>query len=114
MSRLLVMPRRDVRTGFEESPLRLEGARLLLATGTAGSGKRIVGNPLVDERSYVHIDLDNPHAHRRFLGDGLEKLREELEVNLEPGQDTVITWTPNRSGSQPIVRLMLSYGFDWV
>lgn len=114
MSRLLAMPRRDVRTGFGEIPLRLEGARLLLVTGTGGSGKRIVGNLLVDERSYVHIDLDNPYANRRFLGGGLEQLRAELEANLEPGQDTVITWTPNRSGSQPFVRLMLSFGFDWV
>ena len=115
MSRLLVLPRRDaVRKGLDASPLRLQGARLLLVTGTAGSGKRIVGNLLVDERSYVHIDLDNPHANRRFLGGGLEQLREELEANLEPGQDTVITWTPGRSGSQPFVRLMLSYGFDWV
>ena len=65
-------------------------------TGTAGSGKRIVGNLLVDERAYVHIDLDNPHANQRFLGHGIEGLRAELEANLEPGQDTVVTWTPSR------------------
>ena len=119
MSRLLVMPRRDgSRTSLEASPLRLQGARLLLVTGTAGSGKRIVGNMLVDDRSYVHIDLDNPHANRRFLGHGIEGLRAELEANLEPGQDTVVTWTPpkasQRNGGLPFVRLMQSYGFDWV
>jgi hypothetical protein len=119
MSRLLVMPRRDgTRTSLEASPLRLQGARLLLVTGTAGSGKRIVGNMLVDDRSYVHIDLDNPHANRRFLGQGIEGLRAELEANLEPGQDTVVTWTPpkasQRNGGLPFVRLMQSYGFDWV
>ena len=95
MSRLLVMPRRDrSRSSLEASPLRLEGARLLLVTGTAGSGKRIIGNLLVDEHDYVHIDLDNPHANRRFLGNGIEGLRAELEANLEPGQDTVVSWTP--------------------
>jgi hypothetical protein len=94
--------------------LRLEGARLLLVTGTAGSGKRIVGNLLVDEHRYVHIDLDNPHANRRFLGHGLEGLRAELDVNLEPGQDTVVTWTPSPNEALPFVRLMLAYGFDWV
>ena len=95
-----------------------QGARLLLVTGTAGSGKRIVGNLLVDDRSYVHIDLDNPHANRRFLGHGIEGLRAELEANLEPGQDTVVTWTPpktsQRNGALPFVRLMQAYGFDWV
>ena len=119
MNRLLVMPRRDgSRTSLEASPLRLQGARLLLVTGTAGSGKRIVGNMLVDDRNYVHIDLDNPHANRRFLGHGIEGLRTELEANLEPGQDTVVTWTPpkasQRNGGLPFVRLMQSYGFDWV
>jgi hypothetical protein len=115
MSRVLVFPRRDgSRTSFEASPLQLQGARLLLVTGTAGSGKRIVGNLLVDERSYVHIDLDNPHANQRFLGHGIEGLRAELEANLEPGQDTVITWTPQRNGSLPFAQAMLAYGFDWV
>jgi hypothetical protein len=120
MSRLLVMPRRDTsRTTLDASPLHLQGARLVLVTGTAGSGKRIIGNVLVDDRSYVHIDLDNPHANRRFLGKGIEGLREELEANLEPGQDTVITWTPpqksaQRNGALAFVRLMQSYGFDWV
>ena len=115
MSRLLVMPRRDgSRTSLEAAPLRLQGARLLLVTGTGGSGKRIVGNLLVDEHSYVHIDLDNPHANQRFLGNGVDGLRAELEANLEPGQDTVVTWTPSRNGALPFVRLMQECGFDWV
>src|SRR5262249_49275193 len=46
-------------------------------------------------------------------------LREELEANLEPGQDTVVTWTPppkmtQRNGAMAFVQLMQSYGFDWV
>src|SRR4051812_29650885 len=119
MSRLLVMHGRDAspdasRSSVEASPLRLDGARLLLVTGTAGSGKRIVGNLLVDEHRYVHIDLDNPHANRRFLGNGLERLRAELDANLEPGQDTVVTWTPSPNEALPFVRLMVAYGFDWV
>src|SRR4051812_36706232 len=119
MSRLFVIPRRDdsqapSQAHVEPDRTRLLGARLVLVTGTAGSGKRIVGNMLVDERSFVHIDFDNSHANKRFLGNGVEGLRAELEANLEPGQDLVITWTPTRNGALPFVRLLQSYGFDWV
>jgi hypothetical protein len=115
MKPFLVIPRRDdADANAEAVQKRLLGARLLLLTGTGGSGKRIVGNLLVDERSFVHVDLDNPHANRRFLGSGVEGLRSELEANLEPGQDMVVTWTPSRNGALPFVRVMQAYGFDWV
>jgi hypothetical protein len=115
MKPLFVISRRvDAGASAGDVQRRLLGARLLLLTGTGGSGKRIVGNMLVDERSFVHIDLDNPHANRRFLGNGVEGLRSELEANLEPGQDLVVTWTPSRHGALPFVRVMQSYGFDWV
>ena len=105
MSRLLVMPRRDdPRADAEATQKRLLGARLLLVTGTGGSGKRIVGNMLVDERSYVHIDFDNPHANERFLGHGVDGLKAELEANLEPGQELVVTWTPERRERRAAVR----------
>jgi hypothetical protein len=90
------------------------GAQLLLITGTPGSGKRVIGNLLVDEHLFVHVDLDNLHANRRFLGNGVDGLRAELEANIEPGQDMVVTWTPGSDDALSFVRLMQSFGFDWV
>ena len=86
--------------------------RLILITGTPGSGKRAVGYLLVDEWSFVHLDLDNRHANARFLGRGVEGLREELEENLEPGQDMVITWNPGSKDALPMVREMQGLGFS--
>ena len=92
MSRLFVIPRRDdAQTSFEPDRKRLLGARLLLVTGTGGSGKRIVGNMLVDERSFVHIDFDNSHANKRFLGRGVEGLRAELEANRDAAYWLAVT-----------------------
>src|SRR5262245_3198155 len=81
-------------------------ARLLLITGTPGSGKRMIGNLFVDERAYVHVDLDNLQARRRFVGRGIETFRSELEENIEPGQPMVVTWTPAPNEALPFVAEM--------
>jgi hypothetical protein len=87
---------------------------LLLITGTPGSGKRVLGNLFVDERSFVHIDLDNTHANRRFLGHGVSVFRSELEANIEPEQPMVVTWTPRSDRALPFIRAMRACGFEWI
>src|SRR5262245_38322328 len=83
-----------------------DSASLLLITGTPWSGKRVIGNLFVDERAFVHIDLDNTHANRRFLGHGLNVFRSELEANIEPGQPMVLTWTPRSDRALPFIQAM--------
>ena len=101
-------------SGLARSQRRAPSERRLLITGTPGTGKRVLGNYLVDSREFVHVDLDNPQARERFLGAGADGLRAELKANIEPGQDIVVTWTSASADDVATVRTMQALGFQWI
>jgi hypothetical protein len=103
-------PRRDAATSGLPSAGR---RRLLLVTGTPGTGKRQLGNFLVEEHAFLHIDLDNPDARTRVpgLAEGSCAL---LEATIGPDQDVVVTWSDSSDEALPVVRLLESFGFEWI
>jgi hypothetical protein len=87
--------------------------RLLLITGTPGSGKRQIGNHLVEEHAFLHIDLDNPDARTRLpgLAEGSCAL---LDATIGPDQDVIVTWSDSSAEALPVVRLLESFGVEWI
>jgi hypothetical protein len=98
-------------SGIEDASMR---QRLLLITGTPGTGKRAVGNYLAERSEFLHVDFDSPGARSRFLEAGKEGLRAELAASLEAGRDIVVTWGSRSSAQLSHVRLMQAVGFEWI
>ena len=118
MSRLLVMPRRDrSRTSLEASPLRLQGARLLLVTGT---GRQRQAHRREPARRRPRL---RPHRPRQPACEpALPRSRHRGPARGARGEPRARAGhrrhldaeASQRNGALPFVRLMQSYGFDWV
>jgi hypothetical protein len=93
---------------------RKPGRRLLLITGTPGTGKRPLGAYLESERGFVHLDLDSRRTRTRFLRGGEEELRRELGAVTSCSRKVVVTWTFTSETQLAYVELMRGLGFEWV
>jgi hypothetical protein len=86
-------PRRD----------RARTSRLLLITGTPGTGKRALGHYLVLRHGFVHVDFDRAGARARLLA-----------VRAAGPRDVVVTWSTYAREQPPDVRLLQRAGFEWI
>jgi hypothetical protein len=90
------------------------GRRLLLITGTPGTGKRPLGSYLETQRGFLHIDLDNRESRTRFLRSGVDAQRHELATVTTTAAKIVVTWTFTAETQLAYVEEMRSLGFEWV
>src|SRR3954454_22428119 len=72
---------------------RNTGRRLLLITGTPGTGKRQLGAYLETQRDFVHVDLDSRETRTRLLRAREDELRRELATVAGSSRKVVVTWT---------------------
>ena len=93
---------------------RKAGRRLLLITGTPGTGKRPLAAYLESERGFVHVDLDNRESRTRFLRSGADALRDELATVTSTASKIVVTWTFTAETQLAYVESMRTLGFEWV
>lgn len=90
------------------------GRRLLLITGTPGTGKRPLGGYLETERGFVHVDLDSRRTRTQFLRAGEDELRGQLQSVATGNRKVVVTWTFTSETQLPYVEVMRRLGFEWV
>jgi len=90
------------------------GRRLILITGTPGTGKRPLGSYLETARGFVHVDLDNRESRTRYLRSGADALRTELATVTSTAPKIVVTWTFTAETQLEYVEAMRSLGFEWV
>jgi hypothetical protein len=88
--------------------------RLLLITGTPGTGKRQLGTYLESEREFVHVDLDSRRTRTQFLRGGEDELRRELASVTSSTRKVVVTWTFASETQLAYVEVMRDLGFEWV
>jgi len=93
---------------------RKPGRRLLLITGTPGTGKRQLGAYLESEREFVHVDLDSRRTRAQFLRGGEDELRRELASVTTSTRKVVVTWTFASETQLAYVEVMRDLGFEWV
>jgi hypothetical protein len=93
---------------------RRSGRRLILITGTPGTGKRPLGSYLETERGFVHVDLDNRESRTRFLLSGADALCTELATVTSTAKRIVVTWTFAAETQLEYVEAMRSLGFEWI
>src|SRR5919197_288009 len=72
---------------------RKPGRRLILITGTPGTGKRQLGGYLETQRDFHHVDLDSRRTRTQFLRAGEDELRRELDTVTGANRKVVVTWT---------------------
>jgi hypothetical protein len=90
------------------------GRRLLLITGTPGTGKRPLGSYLETERDFAHIDLDSRRTRTQFLRAGEDELRRELTTVTGANRKVVVTWTFTSETQLAYVEVMRELGFEWL
>jgi len=93
---------------------RKPGRRLILITGTPGTGKRPLGSYLETQRDFVHVDLDSRRTRTRFLRAGEDELRRELATVTGANRKVVITWTFTSETQLAYVEVMRGLGFEWI
>ena len=93
---------------------RKPGRRLLLVTGTPGTGKRPLGSYLETERDFVHVDLDSRRTRTQFLRAGEDELRRELATVTGASRKVVVTWTFTSETQLAYVEVMRELGFEWL
>src|SRR5262249_27817790 len=93
---------------------RRSGRRLLLITGTPGTGKRPLGSYLEAERDFVHVDLDSRRTRTQFLRAGEDELRSRLQSVTTGSRKVVVTWTFTSETQLAYVEVMRALGFEWV
>jgi hypothetical protein len=93
---------------------RRPGRRLLLITGTPGTGKRPLGSYLEAERGFVHVDLDSRATRTRLLRGGEDELRNELGAVASSTRKVVVTWTFTSETQLAYVEVMRGLGFEWI
>ena len=96
------------------SNARGRGRRLLLITGTPGTGKRPLAGYLESERDFVHVDLDSRETRTRFLRSGVDALRDELAALTTTTRKVVVTWTFVAETQLAYVETMREIGFEWI
>jgi hypothetical protein len=100
------------RSGFPRRRQASAGVRLLLITGTPGTGKRPVGSYLSQEHGFVHLDFENAETRARFLESGDAGLRAAIAAAREAGSGLVITWSAASEGQLRQLRRVQSLGFE--
>jgi hypothetical protein len=93
---------------------RKPGRRLLLITGTPGTGKRPLASYLETERGFVHVDLDSRRTRTEFLRAGEDELRSRLQSVTTGNRKVVVTWTFTSETQLAYVESMRALGFEWV
>src|SRR4051812_33134960 len=93
---------------------RKPGRRLILITGTPGTGKRQLGSYLETERDFVHVDLDSRRTRTQFLRAGEDELRRELDTMTGTNRKVVVTWTFTSETQLAYVETMRTLGFEWI
>ena len=91
-----------------------KGRRLLLITGTPGTGKRPLAGYLETQRDFVHVDLDSRETRTRLLRSGENELRSELATVTASNPKVVVTWTFTSETQLAYVEVMRSLGFEWI
>ena len=91
-----------------------KGRRLLLITGTPGTGKRPLAGYLETQRDFVHVDLDSRETRTRLLRSGEDELRSELAAVTGSNPKVVVTWTFTSETQLAYVEVMRSLGFEWI
>ena len=89
-------------------------SRLLLITGTPGTGKRALGHYLAARDGFAHVDLDSADARARFLAGGGRGLRAEVAAYRKADLDLVVTWSARAGTYLPYLRALRSLGFEWI
>jgi hypothetical protein len=90
------------------------GRRLILVTGTPGTGKRPLAAYLQAERGFVHVDLDSRETRTRLLRSGAEELRNELAAVVAASRKVVVTWTFVAETQLAYVERVRALGFEWI
>jgi hypothetical protein len=90
------------------------GRRLVLITGTPGTGKRPLGGYLEAERGFVHVDLDNRETRSRLLRGGDGEFRKKLASLISTSKKVVVTWTFATETQLAYVQAMRVLGFEWI
>jgi hypothetical protein len=90
------------------------GRRLILITGTPGTGKRQLGSYLETQRDFLHVDLDSRRTRTRFLRGGNDELRRELATVTGSNRKVVVTWTFTSETQLAYVEAMRELGFEWL
>jgi hypothetical protein len=93
---------------------RRSGRRLILITGTPGTGKRPLGGYLELQRGFVHLDFDSRRTRSRFLRGGEPELRSELAEVMASHPKVVVTWTYTSETQLAYVEMLRSMGFEWI
>jgi len=93
---------------------RREGRRLLLLTGTPGTGKRPLGSYLELSRGFVHVDLDNRETRTRYLRSGEDEFRHELAILASTHRKLVVTWNFTSETQLAYVESLRELGFEWI
>src|SRR5213592_4686710 len=102
------------RLSSKPRPRRARGRRLLLITGTPGTGKRQLAAYLEAERGFVHVNLDNREMRTRLLLSGDRELKRELAETTGSARKVVVTWTFKTETQLPYVEAIRSLGFEWI
>ena len=90
------------------------GRRLLLVTGTPGTGKRPLAGYLELQRGFFHLDLDSRDTRTRFLRAGEDDLRRELAAVTGEHAKVVVTWTFTSETQLAYVEVIRALGFEWI
>jgi len=93
---------------------RKPGRRLLLITGTPGTGKRQLGSYLETQRDFLHVDLDSRRTRTQFLRAGEDELRRELATVTGANRKVVVTWTFASETQLAYVEVLRELGFEWL
>jgi hypothetical protein len=93
---------------------RREGRRMLLITGTPGTGKRQLANYLEMQRGFVHVDLDNRDTRTLYLRSGGDEFRSELNTLTASNSKVIVTWNFTSETQLPYVETLRSLGFEWI
>lgn len=94
--------------------LRRGGRRLLLLTGTPGTGKRPLGSYLELARGFVHVDLDNRETRTRYLRSGEDEFRHELAILASTHPKIVVTWNFSSETQLAYLESLRGIGFDCI
>ncbi|HEY3921976.1 MAG TPA: hypothetical protein VGL76_07660 [Gaiellaceae bacterium] len=93
---------------------RSGGRRLLLITGTPGTGKRPLASYLQLERGFTHVDLDNRETRTQLLRSGESEFRTELAALAATTSKVVVTWSFSSETQLAYVETMQRLGFEWI